>query len=145
MVSSEELKKSAIKTIRDWTDQNQTLLQLIEEDTEYGQVMEIIPNNPQSSGMRFDITNYGKFEFYMNHFGVEDQPISNALLLDICETVKRGGIWKEVWERKGKVIKSKCILYLSSGNWYDRFDFPMLSWLLERLGKHRVIKYEPYI
>ncbi len=135
-------KQTAINTIYDWfcgLPQGTAILR--ETKLPYEHVMSIEPRNADSCSIEFRISNYGTFGLHFGKgFNFEDIKIEKARILEICEAVERGRVTEDVWEWRGKIIKTKGRLSLRKGALFDKVIFPCAG----LLGTKRRIDYEAY-
>jgi hypothetical protein len=138
-------KLDAIVTaIRDWFSTLPSgVAHLTEEQHEYELVLAVTPTNPKGCSIELRVSYYGTFGLYLGRgFAFEDIPSSIELVLDICESVRRGDVKEEVWEWRGKIIKTRGCLKLSTRQLTDRGSSHWAAWL--PVGTRRQVQYEPW-
>jgi len=142
MVMSAPTQDEIAQVVRQWTkDLPKGTATLKEEQLEIERVMKLTPSNPNGCSIEFRISQYGTFGLYFGAgFAFEEITSSINLVIDICNSIRQAKIVEDVWEWKGKLIKTKGVLTL--GVHPDLYDQGSTSWFgFWKIGKKRRITY----
>jgi hypothetical protein len=144
MVMDAGKQDPAIRAIREWfASLSPGIARLTEQDLEYEHVMTLTPTNPKASPIEFRISRYGTFGLYFGKgFAFEEIPSSVELVLDVCESIRQGRVKEEIWEWRGRIVKTKGVLELTANNLTDQGSSHWAALL--GLGTRRQIQYEPW-
>lgn len=144
MVSVHERKEAAKVALRCWADSlPDGSVKIAESEAPCEYVVRVIPRNERSAEVEFRISDYGTFGLYIGSaIRMEDLPLSNDYLLEICDAVSHGKVEEETWSRSGKLLKSIGVLRLPSGDLHGTAYRGALGTLGS--DEHARKSYEPY-
>lgn len=126
-----------IKAIRAWfASLPLGIAKLTEQAFEHEHVMTVTPIKPKASPVEYRISHYGTFGLYFGKgCAFEEIPSSIEVVLDICESLRQGRVKEEVWDWRGRIVKTRGVLQLSA---------ECLTDSRLGLGTNRQIQYEPW-
>ena len=119
-VAAESLspRETTIAAIRAWAESLPGgTARLVESEAPHEMVVEIVPRNEQAARVEFRFSDYGTFGLYVGQgIRIEDLPLSEDHVLEICAAACEGRIEEETWSKGGRLLKARNVLHLPSGD-----------------------------
>jgi hypothetical protein len=149
MVIENNICINAVSTIHQWVDRlPSNSANLIESELDYEYVLKIEANNKKACNIEARIGKRDKTAIFALGYGIQFDRIevSDNLILDILESVRKGNVIETIWKYDDKCYRSKGILKLSEKSWYsNRIEFWSYFWykIFKKLTI-RTIEYESW-
>ncbi len=130
--------------LRTWAEAlPQGTADLVETQVPRERVVRITPRMPGASQVEFRLGDDGGFGLYFGcGFSFEEIAWSVELVVDILDSIRRGGFREEVWEWGGRIVRTEGRLKLKSGRSLADKGYRLPGLL--RLGTVREVKYAPW-